>query len=79
MFRIAPRVFTKPRTLPFLLLTLYVLALPGCTSGWFARDGERKGPFSWVSSVILPPGEAFYSDRSREIEASLNANHKKGM
>lgn len=49
----------------------------GC-SGWHKRDGERKGPFSWMSTVILPPGESFYSERSREIERSLNTNLEQG-
>lgn len=74
------RALFRGPLLPLVLLLLYLLTLPGCTSGWFTRDGERKkGPFSWVSRVILPPGESFYSERSREIEESLNTNHKKGM
>ena len=59
---------------------LCLVTISGCSSGWFARDGkERKGPFSWMSTVVLPKGESFYSDRSRDIEKSLEMNHDRGM
>jgi hypothetical protein len=61
------------------LFPLLVLLLPGCaTVSEEPREVSPWNPVSWVQSMILPEGESFYDDRSREIERSLNYRIERG-
>jgi hypothetical protein len=47
------------------------VSLAGCATGQLSEPNSAGGPFSSLSSVVLPRGESFYTDKSREIERSL--------
>jgi hypothetical protein len=50
-----------------------LLCGPGCSSTAFQEYRQSPAnPATWVRSLFPPEGETFYSERSHEIERSLN-------